>query len=1391
MTPPVYFEHVVAETKDLWDKLKDPVLAGPWKQLFAQVQSPRHVLSELLQNADDAGAKRASVRVRNDELVFEHDGEDFNEVQFRSLCRFGYSNKRNLHTVGFRGMGFKSTFSLGDQVRVQTPTLDVYFERERFTLPVWNNNAMATARTRVSVLFADMLREQQLRMNLEEWATSPVSLLFFRNLQELSIESHIVRKEMIGSGPVEGSQWLRLMGAKTEELLMIRSVEEAFPCEVVREIQQERNADDLHLPPCSVEVVLGLGGIQSLFVVLPTGTGVDLPFSINAPFVQDPARQKIKEPEVSPCNRWLLRRAGCLAGEAMKTWLQQERLTIQERARAYILLRGPVAAAADLKTSATKQVMDSMLSVIAGTPVILTTEDKLAAPGECTALPTELYEVWQARELMSIFAKTATYLLSPVVKARAREALLAHGWIKNVSADDALQALGAPPVYANLDAWTPPQPTVPVPRTWAQLQLLWNWAEQNIGNDWQCKRRLNLWIVPVQGQTLLKPGRDVIRVSTRGQQLSEADWNFISGLAHAMDPEWIGHLNKLKAQEGDGRVHRELTFLRAIGLHEPSPVDRIAAYASRRLLRHGKMPVEDYVRIAHIFAALDATVPEDFQYLTEDLHLRKIKEHPVVFDAEGEVDSLVPEAWAAEHILHSDYVRAFKSCTQDQWFNWAYSPKSKLHAFVPLTLQRKNICGRKSFVELVTSRGGESPKEYRYKNDFFIIGDFDFPAEVLQHWCDESAKNPKLWAAVVRGLLLDPLASWKNTLDVDVHQMSTQSTTSALSCGRLAPAWLIQLRSLACLPDTHGNPQTPPELMLRTPETESLFGIESFVAAELDDSPDKRKLLQLLGVRDTATGWEKVVERLRALTNLKDTTRVLADVLHLCEALDRIAMRCSPEDFNKLKAVFAAEALILSNSLEWLSSGELSLHADPEDDSPVVHSAIYSLAVWRRLGVPEQPVLEKSLEWLKTLAAGTRLEGVSYKRATVALARGGQRVWNELGHWLSLDQTWETVATLKYRVSKRSLTRWENLSVPTKRAAADLRMLYGEVAEEAPFTVTRPLAEALTMRVTNVETVAGRSRRIAWLQPLADGLCRVNLHDEAVTAKVREVARRLLDTTWDTVSRLEVTPYIDGTPTGEPLMPKVLWSDTKLYVMDMPTVRLMRELKEELTRPFGEAEVMEAVADCIDRDPEFVRDYLAANCELDPQVGLPTGDEKNEGKKKESERGKDENEVKPEDEEDGGDEPEITEEGESPTEGKINEYKEPKPDKSDRQKQPSFMDRYARGRGFRWHDAERCYTHANGAWIEKGEAPFNWHEHADGTGVTKRLFVVEATLAHGVEVPCELWRLMEINPDSIGLVLSAEDGEPSEWSASEIQKLKADGEILLYQSRFILKETPN
>src|ERR1041384_1708518 len=138
MDRPSYFERIRGRASERWDQLEsDPELAGPWHQLFKQVQSPRHIVSELLQNADDAGATEASVHLANGAFIFEHNGQDFVAEHFASLCAFGYSNKRSLHTIGFRGIGFKSTFSLGDSVELFTPSLAVRFFRQRFTEPHW------------------------------------------------------------------------------------------------------------------------------------------------------------------------------------------------------------------------------------------------------------------------------------------------------------------------------------------------------------------------------------------------------------------------------------------------------------------------------------------------------------------------------------------------------------------------------------------------------------------------------------------------------------------------------------------------------------------------------------------------------------------------------------------------------------------------------------------------------------------------------------------------------------------------------------------------------------------------------------------------------------------------------------------------------------------------------------------------------------------------------------------------------------------------------------------------------------------------------------------------------------------------------------------------------
>jgi hypothetical protein len=70
-----------------------------------------HFIFEILQNADDYGAKTIRFEVTEDELVIEHDGSPFKEENVKAITYFhGSTSKEDLVKTGRFGLGFKSVF---------------------------------------------------------------------------------------------------------------------------------------------------------------------------------------------------------------------------------------------------------------------------------------------------------------------------------------------------------------------------------------------------------------------------------------------------------------------------------------------------------------------------------------------------------------------------------------------------------------------------------------------------------------------------------------------------------------------------------------------------------------------------------------------------------------------------------------------------------------------------------------------------------------------------------------------------------------------------------------------------------------------------------------------------------------------------------------------------------------------------------------------------------------------------------------------------------------------------------------------------------------------------------------------------------------------------------
>src|SRR5258707_7428336 len=93
-----------------------------------------------------------------------------------------------MYTIGFRGLGFKSTFSLGSRVELYTPTLAVAFEEARFTEPIWLDGSRPSDLTRIVIRMTRAELTEQVNTNLRQSVESPLPLLFFRHIREIELQ---------------------------------------------------------------------------------------------------------------------------------------------------------------------------------------------------------------------------------------------------------------------------------------------------------------------------------------------------------------------------------------------------------------------------------------------------------------------------------------------------------------------------------------------------------------------------------------------------------------------------------------------------------------------------------------------------------------------------------------------------------------------------------------------------------------------------------------------------------------------------------------------------------------------------------------------------------------------------------------------------------------------------------------------------------------------------------------------------------------------------------------------------------------------------------------------------------------------------------------------------
>jgi len=1032
-----------------------------------------------------------------------------------------------------------------------------------------------------------------------------------------------------------------------------------------------------------------------------------------------------------------------------------------------------------LEDDVTQAICQGFAEAVGDRPILLTTTGQIVGPSDCIAPPKQTYQVWTPAQLLEVFGDGDEHVLSQAVSEAQRRRLKSWGWLEKPNDSNVINRLAE-------------GRRVPRPGDNRNLLLLWSMVQESVRYDYDGQQRRRLAIVPVEGADVLFPANEVVRLPEKKETICNEAWQFLRGLVRVVDPVWLRFLDDGLKTEAPQLARAALQLLSDVGLARASQTDVIAQNACRSLFSRQKIPLGDHVRIAHLMAALEAKTPAEFRCVTRDGRSRRPDEG-IIATQDPAVEALLPEDWAAAHFLHDDYFKGYSACTRQEWEEWVRCEKSGLWPFAPIQVKMESVCGRWRLADILKSRDAPSPTFFPYVTHHFYLNDHDFDAELFAFWTELAKTDRGIWTMVVRRIFQAPPRYWQSQSEATVFQIATTGNARKVFTESPIPArWIVRLRDLACLPDTHDHVRVPAELYLRTPETEPLLGVEPFVRAELDTDATK-PLLRLLGVRDTPAGLGKLLERIRALARAPDPAPLLSEVVKWYGAMDRALARCDADGVEEVREAFANEPLILTAAHGWAKASEVFQYASEDDfpDAPVVHPAANNLGMWARLGVADRPTADLVLDWLKGLPSGQPVEPGAIRRVRAALGRYPVQVWQSCLHWLTLDNAWVPVERLRFRLTMHSLTRWSDLFPAVKAATANLQMLTADICNRQPFAALPDLGTAVEYRLTHRPGAMGEPAQKPWLAALAQALARVKLDDEPQTRHVRATAARLARSAWqpfDDRDSIQVTPYVDGAPAGLPHSPAVLWHEQSIFVQSGRLARSFDALVAELARPFNHDRVTEAIKACVERPPYFIAEYMEAHFTLEAEPS-PTPDsaagsaevykgEPQGGVGKEGEPGTDVAEAVLD-----GESPESTD-----TDGEHDHAEESDRQPRHKRELPLFQ-RFALSRGYRWDSLRKRFIHSDGSWIERCESPFQWRRFDSVGNIVTRYWASPHCLARGdAEIPAELWEIFRMRPSECCMILVDGADNPMElWGTDLIQGIE-NKEIVLYPAKYRIRK---
>ncbi len=297
---------------------------------------------ELLQNAVDAHDSKANslnikIVLKDDYLIFMHNGEPFSERDIKGLCDIGNGNKtKDVKKIGYKGIGFKSVFMRSTCVTVETGKYcfkfdkshwDNYWEKNWKTeygnkepekkylmpwqiIPIETTPAIHVDKVGYNVVtYIQLHKNKNIAEKIEKLLASSQFLLFLKasNIR-ITFEQDNVTISTIEKSTQNDKVTLSSNGQIENQWLIYSNDEVPVPDNVREEINLDTNTPeklkDVKTFDLSFAIALSSDGKLKrvdkkdavIYTYLPTSFkfGTEgFPFLVNANFITDAGRQQL------------------------------------------------------------------------------------------------------------------------------------------------------------------------------------------------------------------------------------------------------------------------------------------------------------------------------------------------------------------------------------------------------------------------------------------------------------------------------------------------------------------------------------------------------------------------------------------------------------------------------------------------------------------------------------------------------------------------------------------------------------------------------------------------------------------------------------------------------------------------------------------------------------------------------------------------------------------------------------------------------------------------------------------------------------------------------------------------------------------------------------------